>query len=360
LKGTYFKELDGVRAIAALMVMFFHFFQGIGPGNSSLNLIKSISVFGQTGVSLFFVLSGFLITRILLQTKADRNYFSNFYLRRALRIFPLYYLFLVIYYFIIPLAVHTNIPDFRLQFYYWIYLQNIAVTFNWQSVGPGHFWSLAVEEHFYFIWPLLIYYLNRKKIKLAVISVIGISIVARILLLENNYSVFYFTLTRMDELALGAFLALLEQENKLVRANAKKFLLLLIVMVIPSTVIWTIYTGQNNTVIQVLKFLLLGVSYFSLIGFITCTDKRHWSKKLLTLPAFTYTGKISYGLYVYHPLCFFWLETFIKVDSVILNLILNFIATYLVATVSFYLFEERILRLKKHFTYATRRTMVKA
>jgi len=102
IKLQHFSELDGIRAIAALMVMFFHFFQHLETSNSILLLVKKASIFGQTGVSLFFVLSGFLITRILINTKDTPNFFYNFYLRRTVRIFPLYYLFLIIYFLLFP------------------------------------------------------------------------------------------------------------------------------------------------------------------------------------------------------------------------------------------------------------------
>ena len=116
MKLKHFKELDGVRAIAALMVMFFHFFQNLDTQNVILISVKKYAIFGQTGVSLFFVLSGFLITRILLNTKHSESYFKNFYIRRALRIFPLYYLFLIIFYFLIPFFENSAIISFNQQF----------------------------------------------------------------------------------------------------------------------------------------------------------------------------------------------------------------------------------------------------
>ncbi len=176
MKIKYYKELDGVRGIAALMIMTFHFFQPIIPNTTTLIYINKFIKFGQTGVSLFFVLSGFLITRILLSTKEKSGYFLTFYIRRALRIFPLYYGFLIIYYFLInPYLYNASNLSFSTQFYYWFYLQNIADTFGWAANGPFHFWSLAVEEHFYLFWPLLVYYLNDKKIIIATICIIIIA-----------------------------------------------------------------------------------------------------------------------------------------------------------------------------------------
>ncbi len=149
MKLIYYKNLDGIRAIAALMVMFFHFFASIKINTPTLSVLLKLSIFGQTGVTLFFVLSGFLITRILISTKHNTDYFKNFYLRRTLRIFPLYYLFLLIYYYIYPLIFNTGFTPIKDQLYFYAYIQNFAETFHWTANGPNHFWSLAVEEHFY-------------------------------------------------------------------------------------------------------------------------------------------------------------------------------------------------------------------
>lgn len=131
MKISYYKELDGVRAIAALMVMVFHFFLYLKTSVPTLLVIKKLTGIGQTGVSLFFVLSGFLITRILLKTKNNEHYFKSFYIRRAIRIFPLYYFFLAIYFFLIPIIKNTSFIPFNEQFYFWVYLDNIPMTFKW-------------------------------------------------------------------------------------------------------------------------------------------------------------------------------------------------------------------------------------
>jgi peptidoglycan/LPS O-acetylase OafA/YrhL len=343
----YIKQLDGIRAIAALMVMFFHFFQNLETNSKFYLGIKKISFFGQTGVSLFFVLSGFLITRILLSTREDKNYFKNFYLRRALRIFPLYYLFLIIYYFLIPLISNSQFVPFNQQIYYWIYIQNFATTFNWKSSGPDHFWSLAVEEHFYLFWPLMVYFIQNKKIKIGILLIIVLAFISRLFFVENNIDVFYFTLTRMDELALGALLATFEKNGELIYTKTKFFLISIIILVIPTIILWIETTGKAISLVQLFKFNLISLIYFCLIGLVVCLKNESFLNKVLRGKFFIYTGKISYGLYVYHPLCFFMISVLLKVTYVPISFFLSFLLTYLIASISYYFYESYFISLKK-------------
>lgn len=351
IKLKHFKELDGIRAIAALMVMFFHFFHELVTSNPTLILIKKFAFIGQTGVSLFFVLSGFLITRILLNTKHTDGFFTNFYVRRALRIFPLYYLFLIIFYFLIPVIENTEFVPFEQQIYFWVYLQNFAITFNWNSNGPQHFWSLAVEEHFYFIWPLLIYYLDKKRIKVAIYSLILIAFLVRLILVINHIEVFYFTFCRMDELAVGALLAVWEVNGKLDNYKANNFIKMAAVLLIPTLGLWIFTSGMGLDLVQVIKFILLAFCYFCFIGFAITTNENHWLKIFLRNRFFSYAGKISYGLYVYHPLCFLFVNTHLQLNSIIISFMVSFALCFLIASASFYLLESKFLSFKNKFNY---------
>ena len=232
-----YKELDGIRGIAALLVMVLHFFE-LEPntGNNIVETLKRLAHFGQTGVTLFFVLSGFLITRILLATKKNKNYFKSFYIRRALRIFPLYYLYLISIFVIVPYFTH-NYVSLKLHWTYWIYLQNFAITFNWLHSEPTHFWSLAVEEHFYFFWPLLIYFLNQRQLIRVIAVIIIVSLICRILLLNNGYEVFYFTFTNMDALAIGSLIAFIETKYTFTNINSRFYFIMFLIFLVPSLII---------------------------------------------------------------------------------------------------------------------------
>ena len=347
----YYKPLDGVRGIAALLVMWFHF--NWAGDNPLIRLISKTSVFGQTGVSLFFVLSGFLITRILLFNKRNpQHYFSNFYIRRSLRIFPLYFLFLAIYYFLVPLVFHTPYIPFGQQIYFWTYIQNFSQTFGWNGKGPDQFWSLAVEEHFYLFWPFLIYFLNGKQIKRMIGLVILAAVLLRVILVWAGYPVFYWTFTNMDSLALGGLLAVFEAENAL---TGKANMLLtrgITYIVLPAIVpLWVLFGGAQNPAVQVIKPLLIVSVYYLLIFSVIRPQRNKGLKRFFAQRFLVFTGKISYGLYVFHPLCFWIVSRTALQGHLFLLLAASVSFSYAVSWISYHFFERQFLILKKKFEY---------
>lgn len=350
-KLKYYKALDGVRGMAALMVMWFHF--NWPQGSFLLNGIKKTATFGQTGVTLFFVLSGFLITRILLVGKNDPHYFSNFYIRRSLRIFPLYYLFLVLFYFALPFIQHTPIAPFNEQVYYWTYLQNFCDTFGWKTIGPKHFWSLAVEEHFYLFWPLVIFYLDHKNIKRVIVSLVGLSLLLRIVLLHNGYGVFFFTFTNLDALSLGALMAVLESEGKLHGRFNRAFLKVVAFGGFPVMIgLWMIYGGAGNIVIQAIKPLFIVSFYYWVICSVVLSRPGDLLNRFFSSRFLVFTGKISYGLYVFHPLVYELLAGTPLGRSTPVYLGSCVVISFGVAILSFNLYEKQFLKLKDRFQTA--------
>ncbi len=348
---AYYKNLDGIRAIAALMVMLFHFFSSIYISTPCLYILQKLSAFGQTGVTLFFVLSGFLITRILLNTKNSVNYFKNFYIRRILRIFPLYYLFLLIYYYLYPLIFDFTSTISTGKIYYFTYLQNIAMTFNWKASGPWHFWSLAVEEHFYLFWPLVVYFLTGKNLFRFILLIIIGALVLRIYMLTKNYEVFYFTFTRFDSLAIGSLLAVLELKQVFKPENSNKLLVFANFILIPTIILWTFYRGEANIYIQVFKYVLLSFAYFLLIAYVLSINEDKLVNRILKSGFFSYTGKISYGLYVYHPFAYLLSRKFIYDGFWPIALFFTITVSYILASISYYFYESNFLKLKKYFDY---------
>jgi peptidoglycan/LPS O-acetylase OafA/YrhL len=351
MQVSYFKELDGVRGIAALMVVTFHFFQPfIRHAEPLLRNVSKIAFIGQTGVTLFFVLSGFLITRILLRSKERPAFFSTFYFRRSLRIFPLYFIFLSIYYFIIPLLENSAVVSFNKQWPYWVYLQNFAVTFDWSSAGPKHFWSLAVEEHFYLFWPLIVYFFNRKSLKIIIWSLFPVVLITRFLLLMNGHEVFYFTFTTLDGLALGALLAVQENECRLPGAKKSVFILIGILSVLGLG--WGLTSGKAIFFIQVFKLTAIAVAYYAIIALIlSVKGGQNPFTQLLSSKPLSFCGKISYGIYVYHVVCIHLVSKFLPGINIVSGFAMSIACTLLIASISYFAIENQFLKLKDRFSY---------
>lgn len=198
---THIRELDGIRGIAALMVFFHHVcFTSIrlsdwGPG---IRTLYHLSSYGSSGVDLFFVLSGFLITSLLIQDRDSSAYYRNFYWKRALRILPLYILCLVGVYLFVP-GSHAYVLLAAL------FVVNFSQVFHVVSTGP--FWTLAIEEQFYLLWPTVV---RRRSVSQLVRWSAGIGLSAVLLRLaaasigHHNYDL---TFLHCDGLAIGAFIA---------------------------------------------------------------------------------------------------------------------------------------------------------
>jgi len=342
-------SLDGIRAIAALMVMFFHF---VGHHGEPGRVVQAF-VIGQTGVDLFFVLSGLLITRILLLSKESPHYFRSFYGRRVLRIFPLYYAFLAIYFFVLPHLLATPVPPLHTQMWSWLYLENVPRTFTALTTsGPDHFWSLAVEEQFYLVWPLLVFVLSRRRFQHVLTATLVLSPLLRLLFLHGGIGVFYFTLTRLDALGYGAVLAmLLTSKESVSRRQIWIFRVLAAGLAIAMIPAFVVFSGSGLAWLQALKLSLIPAFYFAVIGFCIFDPLARRVTGLLSNRLLRWLGGISYGLYVFHPTCFMLVRRVASPHSLILDLVLSFGVTIAVAFVSFRYFESPLLRLKRYFRY---------
>jgi peptidoglycan/LPS O-acetylase OafA/YrhL len=336
--------LDGIRGIAVLMVMTFHWFQLFQADLGVFGGLRKYAVFGQTGVDLFFVLSGFLITRILLAARDRPHYFRDFYMRRSLRIFPLYYGFLLIFYLLLPLFWRPPFPSGAA--WYVVYLQNVQATFGARELyGPGHFWSLAVEEHFYLLWPLLVYLTAPRRLWLVASSAAAVAVGTRMLLLRHGYGVFYFTPCRLDGLAAGAGIAWAEfRYGSLGRLRLPASLVLLIGAPI-TVLLWTRVGGARADAVQTWKFLLVAVLYAAAI-IIGATSTR--AGRLLGAGPLPWLGVISYGLYVFHPTIFEMVNRF-SIRLPVLNAALAWLITIAIAFISYRTYEARFLALKRRF-----------
>lgn len=205
------EALDGVRGIAILAVVAMHcaMFGMVREDIRDHWLTRGL-LLGWTGVDLFFVLSGFLITGILLRTKERPRFFTNFYARRALRIVPLYYLVITLLLFVLPRGAATSAAE-KVPYYLWV--QNFAWAWPGEAnpdIARTITWSLAVEEQFYLVWPAVVWFLGRTALLRVCWAMIVIAIALRFVLLGAGAPTVYFlTPCRFDGLAAGACLALL-------------------------------------------------------------------------------------------------------------------------------------------------------
>lgn len=301
-------ELDTVRGVAILLVVLFH-----GFGESGLmglfgvpRLFVLATMPGWMGVNLFFVLSGFLITGILLDGREKRHYYKNFYIRRALRILPAYYLLLIVLWFLprLGLVDHRRISwgFIGLSF---MYLSNVTNLFG-VPMQYGPLWSLAVEEHFYLLWPAAVRFFSRTGLAyLAGAIVVGSPVLRAIAFgLKYEYGNPYTWLVA-DGLAAGALLALYCRRPGVERKGILRVSLLsmssavlLLVVGLPFGIILSRTLAGGSLRVTVLNLFFTGaLGATLLIG----TTRWRW---LVQRPILQFFGEISYGLYLIHMLVF--------------------------------------------------------
>lgn len=220
------------------------------------------------------------------------------------------------------------------------------MTFKRNITGPVHFWSLAVEEHFYLFWPILIYYTPAKRLPLLIGSIVIFTIILRAIMLYNGFEVFYFTGTTMDALAIGAVLAVKENQKSVSKYSSRFYLGCLSLAAAGSLLLWLLSGGKGLIMIQTFKSTFIAFVYYLLILLLLNLDKESVPKKILNQKLLHYTGKISYGLYVYHILCFSIYSKYVKTSYLWFDFLSCFILSYIFASLSYYLFEVRFLSLK--------------
>ncbi len=344
----YFKQLDALRFYAAFQVIILHM-----HFTYSDELIYKL-LLGVQGVPLFFILSGFLITGILLDRKekgtALKDELRIFYIRRSLRIFPVYYLVLLFVFFAVPSYRNESFYDF-------LYISNFRYAFlgHFTSSPVAHFWSLAVEEQFYLVWPLIILLAANKKTFGVLISIFSIVVVINLILYISGYDFFSArTFACVCFLSAGGILAYLNRYRRNLFELAGKLFLPLVVAYC-SLVFYEFYVGEVNGTFKFYFFLLFSsvlVARFAL-GF------KHTAVKFLAEhPVVLYLGKISYGLYVYHLLVIFPVA-FVKqllniqmIGTIDTEAFVKILVTIACAAMSWTFFEKPINKLKDKFPYS--------
>jgi peptidoglycan/LPS O-acetylase OafA/YrhL len=335
-------QLDAVRGIAILVVLV-HNLNGFASPPLSY-----ITTYGWMGVDLFFVLSGFLITGILLDTKPSKDYFRNFYARRCLRIWPLYYSVLLFMFVIVPLVRPQDAAGiFHKSSPWWSYLfffQNFLVAFPTSSVGPlGVSWSLAVEELFYLVWPLFVRFLSAGRLQLLAWAILLSSPILRLFFNWHHWQIYSNPFCRLDGMMAGALLALLVRAPGFAPARFLKAAWMVLLVSAPLAITVDIYGAWWLT-------FSMDVIAFAAFVYLALFCTNAWMKSLFSNPFLIFTGTISYGLYFIHkfPHDFFKAENVAATHPTIAFWGVA-AASYLIAIASWHLLEKPFLKLKRYF-----------
>jgi peptidoglycan/LPS O-acetylase OafA/YrhL len=335
-------QLDAVRGVAILLVIL-HNQSSVFP---SLHL-ERVFANGWMGVDLFFVLSGFLITGILVDTKQSEGYFRNFYARRCLRIWPLYYSLIVFMFVIVPLLRPSEARTvFEKSSPWWgypLFLQNFLIPIPTNAAGPlAVTWSLAIEEQFYLVWPWIVRYGSLAQVRRLAVLVIGLSPALRLYLSFHDVNLYTNVFCRMDGLMAGALLALVVRSDAFLPSTFVRRAWIALVVALPLA----FATEAVNA--RWIVFSLTAVASAAFV-YLALFAPHEWLQRVLTNRFLVYTGTISYGLYLLHKIPFDLAKSFHMDRHPLLALPILLAACYGMAALSWNLLEKPFLRLKRAF-----------
>lgn len=362
-KTIFLPGLNGIRAIAAIGVMFSHINHSLkrdyNIDNVSLFGFKDNGqakswVLGEHGVTMFFVLSGFLITYLLIKeiNKTDTINIKSFYIRRALRIWPLYYLYLFITILIVYLFIHYELGQYI--WYYVFFMANVPFALDQSFTAINHLWSIGVEEQFYLFWPFLFLFFYKKRFfKHFLLGLILLQFFVRIFLWYKypfSTAALFSVINRFDCMMLGGLGAILYLEKSKIIELIDSFWIQLLSWIIIGLMFFNAFHFFNS---------ILETFSVSLITVIAIIGQINLKNKIVNLeiPILSYLGKLSFGIYVYHPLIMLLYSQLFKQLDLNVNemtlaiscFILIFVTTIMVAHLSYYKFEKKFLKLKTKF-----------
>jgi peptidoglycan/LPS O-acetylase OafA/YrhL len=355
--------LDGVRGLAILVVVMHMLNLLVAPPDRAGRLFSSLLSYGWMGVELFFALSGFLITGILLDTRAVPGHLSRFYARRFLRIFPLYYGTLFAAFVVLPAlgaapaAIEHDRPH---QLWLWAYLSNWVAPTGVGTQAFHHFWSLSVEEQFYVLWPLALLGAGPRGCLRLCLAVALAALLARVALLGAGVStgaVYVFTVTRMDALALGGAAAAVLRIPEIGPRLAAKTRPLWVgaAVTFGGGILFGRY-DLNTTVASSIGYTFLAAACALVVLAAAAAELRPHPRSLLRAPPLRALGKYSYAVYVLHkPLHDFvgkpalarlGLDASRSTFTASVYIAAGFAASFVAAYASYHLYEKHFLRLK--------------
>ncbi len=371
LSKKHYQPLDGLRGIAILLVICVHSFHYEGAWIIGRVLATGARA-GWVGVTLFFVLSGFLITGILLDTCKKPNYLRDFYARRSLRIFPLYFGFLALYYFVVPQFPSLNEtlpqPEPGIQVYFWTYTANMREWFSGfhgRDVPIDPFWSLAVEEQVYLVWPFLILVIPHRRLVPVFVALTVISFAWRIATRWTAQSIemtYCFTPANVEAFVGGALVAFWSRESidRLKRWSPSVTMVGLLIVAAIAITVRHFNFWQSPAYILTFGTTGLVLLFSGLIGMSVTTSEKTWLNRIYSMAWLRVLGKYSYAIYVCHgcvmqvlkPLFFNSTTQVILGESLAVGIgfvVLVTLGSLGFALLSWYAWEQPFLRLKKYF-----------
>lgn len=364
--------LDGVRGLAIGLVLLVHFIGDMPTTNTFEKVLMHVATYGSFGVDLFFVLSGFLITGILFDAKQTPSYFKNFYMRRTLRIFPLYYGVLAVIFLVLPFIPFFQGKDLdelvRTQGWAWAYAINVYIAREgvWSLPFIGHFWSLAVEEHFYLMWPLIVWLCPRPLLLKVCLGFVLFALGLRMSMYfagVNALAIYTLTPCRFDALCIGGFLAVSVRGEgdpqawfEWLKKTGRNLLIPSAAFIVLSAA-FNSQTDAGRNVLRPMRETAWTFCFAAIVAFAITAKKEALVGRFFTSRPMTFLGKYSYGLYVFHAMVTYymmtrhtltWVKTFIPnhLAAVLIQAAVGIALSIAAALLSFHLFEKRFLTLK--------------
>lgn len=364
---THWPFLDGLRGLAILLVIP-HNINAFNGADSIERIPAIVSHAGWIGVQIFFVLSGFLITHQLLRDRESSNYFSSFYIRRALRIFPLYYSALIVGLFIIPWIAHPSsfqTAPLSQQIWLWAFLSNWTQPFQDSTHLFAHFWSLAIEEQFYLLWPWAVLLCARgNRLMYLCLALAVISLLCRSLTIAmglSQYVAYMLTVCRMDALATGAAAAWLlsRMQPRTYSPWMANLMWGVAVLALSVCALITHAFDTSDHITITIGYLVLALVTAAII-LVCCASQRSIlpavTRRVLSARPLRAVGRYSYAMYVLHYPLLILAEAPLRSALKIVGLddAFSFLAifvglTYLLGLASYQLVERHFLALKVHF-----------
>ncbi len=373
-RDVHLPALDGIRGLAVLLVIVHHCVAGgAPPRNFTEKACEVLAGRAWVGVDLFFVLSGFLITGILLDTRERAGYFRSFYPRRMLRTFPLYYATLAVCFFVlpwIPAAVFDGVRELSSrQGWFWLHVSNFYTGFHnvLRPDGPDSgwmatFWSLAVEEHFYLVWPLLVFWLRPRALAWACGALLATTLGVRMALAARGFGfefIYYSTFSRLDGLVLGSLVAVFSRQKGGLSRFVGPARALAVASAVTLAALSLADGGRFSFFGRTFLFSLVAACFASLLVLVIEAPARSRLKGFFTSRVLRSCGKYSYAMYILNiPLIgllklFFVPEEHRVAGSTVPVRILLMVAASLVtwaaAQVTWHSLEKHCLKLKRYF-----------